>query len=97
MINDRPMSPEIASLIREVAMDLEPIVRGIEASLAPLTQDNYDKYYALFDRALLGAYNDNPTNKGAAIILYLALLEMGANKSGAKHAFQLYTGMEITP
>ena len=97
MTNDRPMSHEMSSLLRDVAMDLKPIVNQIESNPTPLTKDNYDKYLEVFKRGVKGDYNDNPANKGAAIILYLALLTMGANKDGAKHAFQLYTGAEITP
>jgi len=76
------MTPEQTKLISDLAADLKPMVKDIEAGI-PTTQNNYGRYGSLISQLSKG-------DKRVGAIIALALIEAGANRVGVQNALKLF-------
>ena len=75
------MTPQIQTLIDDLAKDLQPMVQEIEAS-PKMTQNHYGRYMSLLSSLGKG-------NKDSTQIIALALMSAGANKAGIASALKI--------
>ena len=85
MFNNAPDSNSIKKLIEDLALDFSPVVKDIESSPYPTTQNNYGRYMSLISSMSKG-------DKSRAEIIAMALITAGANRSGVKSALRVMFG-----
>lgn len=83
--NSAPDSNSIKKLIEDLALDFSPVVKDIESSPYPTTQNNYGRYMSLINSMSKG-------DKRRSEIIAMALITAGANRSGVKSALRVMFG-----
>jgi len=83
--NSAPDSDSIKKLIVDLASDFAPVVKDIESSPYPTTQNNYGRYMSLINTMSKG-------DKRKSEIIAMALITAGANPSGVKSALRVMFG-----
>lgn len=75
------MNAEQTAILKDIAKDLEPMVRDIESS-AMTTKNHYGDYMSVL--SLIGGDNDHKR------FMALALIDAGANKQGVRDALRAH-------
>ncbi len=77
-------SPELQTLLEDLAEDFRPIVNRIEES-SPITQNHYGRYMELISSLGKGGENE-------CLLFAAAIIQAGGNKAGVASAMKILFG-----